>query len=110
VGVFGVVGYAVRTRRSELGVRLALGATTARLERDIFRQALPIGIVSIGVGLAFGGFIGRAADKVLYGVAAVDPVSMLGAAGAMAVISVLAMYLPVRRVRGIDPIEAIRAE
>ena len=110
VGVFGVVGYAVRTRRRELGVRLALGASTVRLERDISRQAVPMGILSIGAGLAVGGLAGRAADAVLYGVAALDPFSMLGAAGTMAVMAILAMYLPLRRVRGIDPIEVIRAE
>ena len=81
-----------------------------RLERDIFRQALPLGIASIAAGLAAGAFVGRVADEVLYGVAAIDPLLMLGAAGAMAVIGVLAMYLPLRRVRRIDPIEAIRAE
>ena len=110
MGVFGVVGYSVRSRQAELGVRLALGATAPRLTRDLLREMLPIIVIGIAAGLSLGGFAGRILQAVLYGVDPADPLSMLGAAGVMGTAALLATYVPLRRVRRIDPIEAIRRE
>ena len=110
MGVFGVVHYSVRSRRQELGIRLALGAPPLRLVRDLLKQTLPIVVVGIGTGLGFGAFVGRAVGAVLYGVAPIDSLSMVGAAAVMATVTLFAIFVPLRRVRRIDPIEAIRAD
>lgn len=110
VGVFGVVSYAVRTQRSELGVRLALGATPNRLERDQLRTILPIVIAGVGVGVVSGVLAARGARSLLFEVSPLDPISVAAALLAMGAAALLATYLPARRVSRIDPTEAIRAE
>jgi predicted permease len=110
VGVFGVVSYAVRTRRSELGVRLALGATPDRLERDQMRTILPIVALGVVGGLLAGILAARAARELLYGISPLDPLSIGAGALVMASAALVATYLPARRAGRIDPTEAIRAE
>jgi predicted permease len=110
LGVFGVVSYVVRTRRSELGVRLALGATPHRLQRDQMRTMLVVVVAALGVGLAGGVLAARGARGMLYGVSPLDPPSVAFTILVMAAAALLASYLPARRVGGIDPTEAMRAE
>jgi ABC-type antimicrobial peptide transport system permease subunit len=78
VGVFGVVAYAVRMRRSELGIRLALGASPNRLERDQLKDISPVVVLGIGAGVMLGLLAARAAGSVLYGVSPSDPLSLPG--------------------------------
>jgi predicted permease len=110
VGVFGVVSYAVRTGRSELGVRLALGATPEQLERQQIRSMLPLVLLGAGVGAVAGVFAARAARSLLFAVSPLDPISVGGALLAMGATALLASYLPARRVGRIDPAEAMRSE
>jgi len=110
VGVFGVVSYVVRTRRSELGVRLALGATPERLERDQMRTMLGTILLPLAVGLAGGMAAARGARSMLYGVGPLDPVSIAAAIVTIGAAALLASYIPARRASRIDPTEAIRAE
>jgi len=110
VGVFGIVSYAVRTRRSEFGVRLALGATADRLGRDQILANIPVVGLGIAVGLVAGVVGARAARSLLYGVTPLDPISITAAVTVLAGAAFLAMYLPTRRVARIDPTEAMRAD
>ena len=110
VGVFGVVAYAVRTRRSELGLRLALGASAGRLRRDLALAILPVAVLGVAVGLVLGVAAARAAGGLLHGVSPLDPASVALAVGAMAGSVLLGIDLPSRRVARIHPSEAIRAE
>lgn len=110
VGIFGVVSYAVRTRRSELGVRLALGATPGRLERDQIGSVVPVVAVGITGGLVAGLLASAAVRGLLYGVSPLDPVAIGSALLVMAAAALVATYLPARKVGGIDPTEVIRAE
>jgi predicted permease len=108
LGVFGVVTYAVRGRRAELGVRLALGASPDQLRRELLRWAAPWVVGGVAVGLAAGLLAARAAGSVLVGVEPTDPVSVGAALLAMAATALLAVWLPARRVAEIDPAEAMR--
>jgi ABC-type antimicrobial peptide transport system permease subunit len=110
VGVFGVVSYVVRRRRSELGVRLALGATPERLEREQMRTMLGVVVLALTAGLVGGVLAARAARGMLHGVSPLDPPSVALAVFTMAAAALLASYLPARRVGRIDPTEAIRAD
>ena len=110
VGVFGVVAYAVRTRRAEMGIRLALGATPDRLEADQLRAILPMLAIGVTVGLALGVLAAAVSGGILYGVAPADPLSLVGAAIAMVVATLVATYLPARRAARISPTEVMRSE
>ncbi len=110
VGVFGVVSYAVRTRRSELGVRLALGATPDRLEREQMRAILPVVGLGVGGGLVGGVLAAGATRGLLYGISPGDPLSIGAAIAVMASAALVATYLPARRAGRVDPTEVIRAE
>jgi putative ABC transport system permease protein len=110
VGIFGVVSYVVRTRRSELGVRLALGATPERLERDQMKVMLGVVALALGGGLGAGATAAWGARSMLYGVGPLDPVSIVAAIVAMGAAALLASYLPARRVGRIDPTESMRTE
>lgn len=110
VGVFGVVAYAMRRRRAEFGVRLALGASPGRIRREVLAGALPLVALGIGTGLLLGGLAARAARAVLHGVTPGDPLSVGLAVAAMAAAGLLAAWIPARRASRIDPSRAMRVE
>ena len=110
VGVFGVVGFAVRVRRPELGIRLALGAGARRLQREIMADVAPLVGIGVVVGLLLGGAIARASRSLLHEVSAVDPGSLLAAALVLVGAACLATYLPSREVARIDPARTLHRE
>jgi predicted permease len=110
VGVFGVVAYSVRTRRGEMGIRLALGATPDRLEADQIRAISPIVVLGVGIGLGLGVLAATTADSILYEVGPADPTSLVLATTAMSLAALLATYLPARRASRVDPTEVIRTQ
>ncbi len=110
VGVYGVVSYVVSQRTREIGVRIALGASTGKVTTMVLRfGAVLAGVgVVVGVGAAFG--LTRLMTGLLYGVSAVDPTTFAAVALCLAAVTLVASYLPARRASRVDPMEALRAE
>ena len=110
IGVYGVIASSVAQRTNETGVRMALGARSGDVLRLVMRQGLALVLLGVAVGLA--GILGlmRFVSSVLYGVRPTDPVTMVGAAFALAGSALLACYLPARRASRIDPMVALRYE
>jgi ABC-type antimicrobial peptide transport system permease subunit len=110
VGLYGVVSFNVVKRRREFGIRQALGAGPGEIRRMVLRQ----GAILAGVGIAVGGLLslglGRALRSLLFGVGPGDPVALLGAGGLLALVTLVASYLPARHATRIDPTEALRSE
>ena len=110
VGLYGVMALTVTQRKRELGIRLALGAQRA----DVFRLVLAQGMLLVLGGLAIGllGAVGaaRGLQSVLYGVGRFDMSALSVALLALAMVALLACWLPARRATRVDPIEALRAE
>ncbi|HEY7001385.1 MAG TPA: ABC transporter permease [Candidatus Udaeobacter sp.] len=110
VGLYGVMALTVTQRTRELGVRLALGAQRA----DVFRLVLSQGMLLVLVGLAIGllGAVGagRGLQSVLYGVGGFDLPALTFALFALALVALVACWLPARRATRVDPIVALRAE
>jgi putative ABC transport system permease protein len=110
VGLYGVMALSVTQRTREFGIRLALGAP----RQDVFRLALGRGLLLVGIGLVLGllGALGagRALTSLLYNVGSLDPVALLTAIVALAVVALLACWFPARRATRVDPIVALRYE
>ena len=110
VGIYGVMAYMVGQRTREIGIRLSLGAEPRDVMRMIFRQ----GAALLGLGLAIGALAallgGRLIESLLYGVRSADPAVYLAVSVPLALVALLACWLPARRATRIDPLQALRQE
>lgn len=107
-GLFGMLTYAVEQQRRELGVRSALGASPARLARDVLRQAGILVACSAGIGLGLGWVLTRMMGSVLYGVEPNDPTIWLLAIAALSIAGLAATLGPARRAGRTPPMVSIR--
>jgi len=110
IGVYGVISYMVVTRRSEIGIRMALGASRWTVVRLVLRQtlfALALGLV-IGVLLSL--VATRGAGTLLYGLQPYDPLTLVAAIAFLVVVALLGSLLPARRAAAVDPLVALRYE
>jgi predicted permease len=110
VGVYGVMAFQVARRQKEIGVRMALGARPVQVTGMILAEtAVPV-VAGVGMGVAGALGITRLAEKMLYGVAATDPVTFAGASGILILLALLAAYVPSRRAARLSPVETLRCE
>jgi predicted permease len=110
VGLYGVLSYAVATRTSEIGVRMALGATPSRVLRHVVGDGVRVTIAGIVMGIAAAVAGTRFVETLLFGVRPTDPATYGAVIGALAIVAVLASYLPARRAARLDPMCALRSE
>ena len=110
VGLFGVMAAAVRQRTREIGVRIALGATPARVSGAVMGRALTIAAIGATAGLLAALASTRALQSLLYSVSPTDPLTLALVIVLLLLVSLLAAYLPARRAQRVDPIVALRAD
>lgn len=110
LGVYGVLAFAVGQRTPEIGIRLALGASRGDILALILRQGA--GLVVLGIMLGFAGYLALSTviAKLLFGVAATDPATLLIAPVVLALAALAACLLPARRATKVDPMVALRTE
>jgi putative ABC transport system permease protein len=109
LGVFGLVAYSVSLRRSEFGIRAALGAHSSDLFVMTIRSVLISTVAGVILGIATALYMTRFIESQLYGLAP-QPVAFVSAAVAMLVVAVAAAYVPARRAALVDPLAAVRYE
>jgi putative ABC transport system permease protein len=110
LGLYGVVSYAVSQRTSEIGLRMALGATNASVRRMMVMQGLKPAIVGIVSGLVAAASSTQVVQSLLFGITPNDPVTFLIAPPLLLTLAALACYLPARQATRLDPTIALRAE
>jgi predicted permease len=110
VGIYGVIAYAVTQRTREIGIRMALGAQSAGLRQMFVRQGLLLAGIGAILGLGAAAGLTRLMSSLLFGVAALDPLTYAGVAAILIAAAALASYVPARRATRVDPLDALRAE
>jgi predicted permease len=110
VGLYGVVAYSVARRTVEIGVRMALGASPARIYGLVLKEIGVLVLAGAALGLPAAFALGRLVESQLFGVKAHDPLPMAAALAALAVVALAAAAAPARRAARIDPLRALRAE
>ena len=109
-GVFGVMAYSVSRRTREIGMRVALGASTGEVRRMILTQGMRTIVIGVAIGIAGALALTRTMQSLLFGVTATDPLTFGGVTLFLVGTALLACYLPARRATKIDPMVALRSE
>ena len=107
LGIYGVVSYSVSQQTQEIGIRIALGATAARVQLRVIVKTLILAAAGIVLGLIGSLALSRLIESLLYGVSPTDTVTMVAMILLMALISIAAGYLPALRASRIDPMSVI---
>ncbi len=110
LGIYGVVSYTVTERRSEMGIRMALGASGADVRGLVLRQGLrpvALGLIS---GLIGAVAIGRVLQSLLFGVSAGDPLTFSAVAVVLLIVAAIACYVPAARATGLNPLIILRQD
>jgi putative ABC transport system permease protein len=110
VGLYGVMAYVVSLRTRELAVRIALGATPSAVIRMLTTQGVVVTGFGVAAGLVLFVIVARALKSLLFGVASMDPVTLLSASLLLVGIAAFASWLPARRTARVDPADVLRAE
>jgi ABC-type antimicrobial peptide transport system permease subunit len=110
VGLYGVMSYFVARRTSEIGIRMALGATRKSVINMVMRGALWQILAGLVLGIPASLYVDYLMKVMLYGVDSYDPTALVGAPLILIVFAAVAAFVPARRAASIEPIEALRTE
>ena len=110
VGLYGVVGFYVSQRTREIGLRIALGARPWQMFRHILNQAAVMTVGGLVLGIVAGAALTRLVASLLFGVGRWDPIAFVAAPALLAMVAILATWMPARRATRVDPMEALREE
>jgi putative ABC transport system permease protein len=110
LGIYGVMAYTVSQRTREIGIRMALGAARADVQRLVVGQAVRLTMLGAGLGLALAFGLTRFMQSQLFGIRADDPPTFVGVTLILALSSAAAAWLPTARAVRVDPVVALRHE
>jgi putative ABC transport system permease protein len=110
IGLYGVISYIVATRRNEIGIRMALGASRRDVISTILQQTLLLLACGVAIGVVLALAVGRSAGSLLFGLKPHDPFTFVGASALLLVVGLIAGFVPVYRASRLDPMVALRHE
>ncbi len=109
-GIYGVIAFSVAARTHEIGIRLALGAERSRILRMVLAEGLKLGVAGIVLGIGVAWSLKQYLATLVFGVKALDPVTIGAAAMMLLGVALLACAVPARRASRVDPVIALRYE
>ncbi|HKQ90358.1 MAG TPA: ABC transporter permease [Blastocatellia bacterium] len=110
IGIYGVISYSVAQRAREIGIRIAIGAQNRDVLRLVVGQGMKLALLGVGVGIAGALALTRVLSGLLFNVSAADPLTFVGVSTLLALVALLACYVPARRAMNVDPMVALRCE
>ncbi len=110
VGLYGVLSYFLAQRRSEIGIRIALGASRGRVISELLRDAIIMLLVGLGAGTALALLAGREASSMLFGLKPSDPMSLAASALLLGIVTLLTSLVPALKAAHVNPINSLRVE
>jgi ABC-type antimicrobial peptide transport system permease subunit len=108
MGLYGTMAFVVATRTSEIGLRMAVGATSTQILRGVLRQGMKLVGAGLLIGTAISLAVAQLAVGILAGLAPSDPVTFVGTAVILTAVGLAACYFPARRASAVDPMVALR--
>jgi ABC-type antimicrobial peptide transport system permease subunit len=108
LGIYGVISYTVTRQTSEIGVRMALGATAGRVQRQVLGNTVRLALIGIALGTAIALAVAKAIASLLFATSPRDGPSYLAMVVALVLVSLASGYIPARRASSVNPMEALR--
>jgi ABC-type antimicrobial peptide transport system permease subunit len=109
LGIYGVISYSVTRQTQEIGIRMALGATATRVQRDVIFKTLRLALFGIILGTIASFGVALWIASLLFGTTATDPTTFTGMILLLGAVAFLAGYFPARRASRINPMIALRS-
>jgi ABC-type antimicrobial peptide transport system permease subunit len=110
IGLYGMIAYHVGQKTQEIGVRMALGARTGDIVRDVLAQGGRFALFGIVIGVVLAAGVAHLLKGLLLGVSPFDPLTYAAVTGLLVAICLVASFVPARRATTVDPLVALRAE
>jgi predicted lysophospholipase L1 biosynthesis ABC-type transport system permease subunit len=110
LGIYALISYSVSQRTKEIGIRMALGASSALVQRGVLMRTLRLALAGVALGTLGSFALGKLIESLLFGTTSTNPAVYLGVSLLLCVVALLAAYVPARRASLIEPLRALRAE
>lgn len=110
MGIYGILAYSVNQRTQEIGIRMAIGATSKDILKLLLKQAMILVTIGISLGVLVSFFVARLFSDLLFGVSTIDPITFLVTPLILAVVAFIASYIPAYKATKVDPLVALRGE
>ena len=109
LGIYGVISYSVTRQKQAIGVRMALGASTGQVRRQVLGSALRLAIVGVTLGTLLASAVAKLISSLLFGTSSWDLPTYLATLLVLLLVAAISGYVPARRASNVNPMEALRS-